>query len=178
MEWYDIKFHPIKQLFLVLIGILLCSLYVVKPFKNEEYNKLSLAYGIFILGWVLTIMFRYVLLSHYPRNPSKSAMITLPYGLKCLFGDAGCETADFTLFSIIHIVGYILIGYFIPNQYLIILIVSILCEFLEYMMGYQHKFVLDPIINIFGYFIGNMIYQISHSEADSDSSNKDDSLNE
>jgi hypothetical protein len=164
MEWYEIQFHPIKQLFLIIIGVLLCSLYIIKPFKNEEYNKLSLAYGIFILGWVLTIIFRYVLLSYYPQDSSQKKLIVMPYGLKCLFGDNGCQNADFTFFSVIHIVGYILIGYFVPNQYLVILIISFLCEFLEYMMGYQAKFVLDPIINIFGYFIGNMIYQATHDD--------------
>ena len=33
---------------------------------------------------------------------------------------------------IIHIVCYIALGYYVPNQYVIILVVSILCEFLEY----------------------------------------------
>jgi hypothetical protein len=157
MLWSDSTYAPIKQVFLLLLGLILLFMYVQKIFKNEDYNNLCLAYSIFILSWLGTIMFRYVFLYYYPMNPSESKIIKIPYGAKCLFGEQDCEKADFTFFSVIHIVGYILIGYFIPDQYIVILIVSVLCEFLEYFMGFQGKFVLDPVINLLGYFIGNMI---------------------
>jgi hypothetical protein len=157
MNWADETYAPIKQVFLLLIGLVLLFMYTEKIFVNEDYNNLCLAYSIFIFAWLGTIAFRYVFLHYYPMKKVEGCMFEIPYGAKCLFGEQDCEKADFTLFSVIHIVSYIIIGYFIPDQYIIILIISILCEFLEYFMGFQGKFVLDPIINLAGYFIGNMI---------------------
>jgi hypothetical protein len=157
MNWWDESYAPIKQLFLLFIALALICIYANDIFKNNEYNKLCLGYGIFILGWIGTIVFRYLYLHYYPRPKSEAVIIEVPYGLKCLIGDPECEKADFTLFSIIHIVCYIALGYYVPNQYLIILIVSILCEFLEYFMGFQSKFILDPLINLAGYFIGSTL---------------------
>lgn len=156
-SWSDIEYAPNKQIFLFIISIILFIAYVNKVFANNDYNNLCLAYSIFIFAWLGTIMFRYVYLSYYPRDKVSANMIVLPYGLRCLYGEAGCETANFCFFSIIHIVAYILIGYFVPDQYIIILVISILCEFFEFYVGFQAKFVLDPIINLFGYFIGNQI---------------------
>lgn len=157
MTWSDETYAPIKQVFLLLLGLLLLYMYIEKIFINEDYNNLCLAYSIFILAWLGTIAFRYVLLYYYPMPKTDGKIFGIPYGAKCLFGELDCEKADFTLFSVIHIVSYIIIGYFVPDQYLIIFIVSILCEFLEYFMGFQAKFVLDPVINLCGYFIGNVI---------------------
>jgi hypothetical protein len=157
MKWSDEAYAPIKQVFLLLLGLILLYMYIEKIFKNEDYNNLCLAYSIFILAWLGTISFRYVFLHYYPMKKVEGCIFEMPYGAKCLFGEMDCEKADFTLFSVIHIVSYIIIGYFIPDQYLIILIVSILCEFLEYFMGFQSKFILDPIINIAGYFIGSTL---------------------
>ena len=158
MNIVDKTYAPIKQLFLLCIALTLLYIYANDTFKNNEYNKLCLAYAIFILLWLCTISFRYVFLHYYPsmmRNDKP--MFELPYGAKCLFGEEDCEKADFTIFSVIHIVSYIAVGYYVPDQYIIIIIVSILCEFLEYFMGFQGKFVLDPVINVLGYFIGSQI---------------------
>jgi hypothetical protein len=157
MKWFDETYAPIKQVFLLLLGLILLYMYIVKIFKNEDYNNLCLAYSIFILAWLGTISFRYVFLHYYPMKKVEWAIFEVPYGAKCLFGEQDCEKADFTLFSVIHIISYIIIGYFIPDQYIIIFIISVLCEFLEYFMGFQGKFILDPIINLGGYFLGNMI---------------------
>ena len=157
MNWWDETYAPIKQLFFLFISLVLIYIYLNDTFKNNEYNKLCLGYAVFLLGWLCTIVFRYIFLHYYPRPQSEGTIIEIPYGLKCLISDPQCAKADFCLFSIIHIVCYIALGYYVPNQYVIILVVSILCEFLEYFMGFQSKFILDPIINIAGYFIGSTL---------------------
>jgi hypothetical protein len=157
MEWFEIDYSPYKQLILILIILILLALYYNQSFKNEDYNKLCLAYAIFIALWLGTIVGRYLFLSYYPRLKSNSYIFEIPYGMKCYFGEDKCEGGDFSIFSVIHIVGYIIIGYFIPGYYLEILVISITCELLEYAMGIQSKFLLDPAINIMGYFIGTQI---------------------
>ncbi len=160
MEWYDREFAPIKQVFLLFVALFLLLIYYNKPFKNEDYNNLCLAYAIFILLWLATICFRYVYMYMIKGSRSKALHVELPYGLKCLFNDSDCKTADFALFSIFHILGYLIIGYYIPDQYVIIIAVSFLCEFLEYFMGFQAKFVLDPVINTLSYLVGSLLSKI------------------
>jgi hypothetical protein len=162
MEWYEIQFSPYKQLVLLLIILVLLALYYNSSFKNEDYNKLCLVYVIFIALWLGTIVFRYIFLNYFPREKVHSYIIPIPYGLKCYFGENGCEGGDFTIFSIIHIVSYIVVGYFVPGYYLEILTISIACELLEYGMGIQSKYLLDPAINLFGYFIGSQLNYLTH----------------
>lgn len=158
MEWYETQYSPYRQLVLLLIALVLLTLYYNKSFKNEDYNTLCLAYAIFILLWLGTIVVRYVFLHYYPRNKSHSYIFEVPYGMKCYFGEKDCEGGDFDIFSVIHIVSYIIIGYFVPGYYLEILVISVACELLEYAMsGFQSKFLLDPVINLLGYFIGSQI---------------------
>jgi hypothetical protein len=160
MQWSDEQFSPYKQLLLVIIILILIFLYYNKAFKNEDYNKLCLIYAIFIASWLGTIILRYLILHYYPMPPNHNVIFYVPYEVKCYFRQKDCDNGDFTIFSVIHIVSYIIIGYFVPGYYLEILVISILCEFLEYGMGFSSKFLLDPAINLIGYFIGT---QISYS---------------
>lgn len=157
MEWYEIQFSPYSQLILVLIVLILLTLYYNKSFKNEDYNTLCLLYAIFISLWLGTIIVRYVFLHYYPIPKNHSHLFEVPYGMKCYFGERDCQYGDFDFFSIIHIISYIIIGYFVPGYYLEIFTISVICELLEYAMGTQSKYLLDPAINLLGYFIGSQI---------------------
>ena len=157
MQWFDTQFSLYKQILLLIIILILLYLYYKQAFKNPDYNKLCLAYAIFIALWLATIMIRYVFLHYYPMPQNDNPIISIPYGMKCYFGQKDCENGDFTIFSIFHIVGYIAVGYYVPGYYMEILVISVLCEFLEYGMGYSAKFLLDPTINLIGYFIGTQL---------------------
>jgi hypothetical protein len=162
MEWYEIQYSPYRQLVLVLIILVLLTLYYNASFKNEDYNKLCLVYAIFIALWLGTIVVRYLFLSYYPRPRNHSYIFEIPYGMKCYFGEKDCEGGNFDIFSIIHIVAYIIIGYLVPGYYFEILVISVACELLEYTMsGFQAKYLLDPAINLFGYFIGTQLSYIN-----------------
>jgi hypothetical protein len=52
---------------------------------------------------------------------------------------------------------YIIIGYFIPQHYGAILVLSILCEITEIILGDTAKIILDPITNLIGYSIGSYL---------------------
>jgi hypothetical protein len=151
------NFGPQKQVFLLAISILFLILYIIKPFKKEKLNDLCLAFSIFTASWLLTLIFRYLYRTSGGTYKTKGTLIEIPYGLKCFFGQNGCENGDFEIFSVFHIIGYFTIGLFVPNCYWEILILSIACEFIELEMGYTSKFFLDPAINIAAYAIGSAI---------------------
>lgn len=151
------NFGPQKQVFLLALSLLFLILYIVKPFKDSKLNDLCLAFAIFNGAWLLTLIFRYIYRSSGATFQTKGTLIEIPYGLKCFFGQNKCEDGDFEIFSVFHIIGYFVIGLFIPDMYWVILIISIACEFIELEMGYTSKFFLDPAINIASYAIGSVL---------------------
>lgn len=160
--WFDDLYSPYKQIILLLIGLFLIALYSNQVFKNPDYNNLALAFGIFVLAWLLTVVFRYVYLHYYPSTQVKGSIIPMPYGMKCYFGEDKCENGNFTIFSVFHLIGYTLIGYFVPNCYLEIIIISFACEFLEVGLRFESKFILDPLINFTGYVIGSQLSKLKN----------------
>lgn len=153
------RFSPVSQFFIFFVATLLVLIYLNGSFKNQEYNKLCLGYGIFIYLWWITIVIRFLYIKG-PQDERRDVWFEVPYGAKCLLNEKGCNTADFGLFSVFHIIGYILLGMYVPNQYLIIFIGSILCELWEYFLGFQAKFILDPAINLIGYTIGSQLHRL------------------
>lgn len=74
------------------------------------------------------------------------------------------------LWSIVHILLYILIGLVLPNKWLLIILFSLIWEIYEYIMSrltndkyYNESFInriLDIIFNLIGYYIGNLLIKI------------------
>jgi hypothetical protein len=153
----DLKYSIYKQITLLFLTIVLLILYWNKVFKNEDYNTLCLIYAIVIFLWNITVMVRFIYLSSYPQAEIKDPIFKVPCGLKCYFGEPGCEGGDFTVFSIIHLVMYIIIGWIVPGLYIEVFFTSVACEFLEAGIGFQTKFILDPIVNMIGYIIGTQL---------------------
>lgn len=152
------KYGPGYQIIVFFIATVFLLIYVSSPFENDDYNKLALAFSIFNYAWLGTIIIRYLFFIYNKGAKSvKGILLKVPYGLKCYFGEADCEEGNITIFGIIHFIGYFLIGYFIPDYYGVIIIISIACEFLELGMKYQPKFIIDPVINLLGYTLGSAI---------------------
>jgi hypothetical protein len=68
-----------------------------------------------------------------------------------------CENTNFDMWSIGHILIYITLGMVVPRQYLLVFVISIVCEAYEYMAGWRARWLLDPITNLLGYVVGSMI---------------------
>ena len=168
-----------RQFIIFLIASFLLLVYIKSPFENEDYNNLALAFSIFNYAWLLTLIARY-LYFYYKSDKSKSTeesienssssnifvrffkkiisiCIPVPYGLKCLFGENGCERGNISFFSFFHFIGYFIIGILIPDYYWEIIILSYACEFVELGLGFTPKFIIDPLINIAGYAIGSAL---------------------
>ena len=151
-------YNPGNQVVLLLISLFLLLLYIVKPFKNEKYNNLCLAFAVFNFSWLATIVARYLYLE-YGGKPidSKGTFIEVPYAIKCYFGEENCQKGNIEVFTLIHFIGYTIIGLLIPGLYWEILIISVACELLELAMGITSKFFLDPAVNMLGYVLGSAL---------------------
>ena len=150
-------YGPTNQFILFLISLFLLVIFITKPFKNNDYNNLALAFCVFNASWLLTLVFRYLYYQYGGSYKSDNSIIPIPMGIKCYFGEPNCEKGDFSVFSIFHFVGYFVIGLLIPGYYVEILIISYACEFLEVGIGFTSKFFLDPIVNLSGYFFGSLL---------------------
>jgi hypothetical protein len=68
-----------------------------------------------------------------------------------------CEDVHFDWWTVGHLLIYFTLGLFVPKHYLLILVISILCESYEYISGWRARWLLDPISNMIGYIIGSLL---------------------
>ncbi len=73
----------------------------------------------------------------------------------------------FNEYTILHLIIYIIIGYYYPNKWIFIIIISFLWEIIEYILD-KYKMcsfceeiimnkIIDIIFNLLGYYLGNII---------------------
>lgn len=158
----------IQALIVIAFLIFLVALaWYSEVFARNEYNKLAGVLLIFIIIWFLSIVFRFIfastdLVTSLEANGSDELVYT-PEWSKCLFGQPQCEKSKFTWWTVLHIIMYAIVGYLVPNLYVEVAIISVGFEMIEYGVGYPAKFVLDPVANLFGYFIGSTIANMATS---------------
>lgn len=95
-------------------------------------------------------------------------IIKLPDNLKCLpfdtFLNNFCERNDIDVYSIIHFIIYVTVGFFIPGMYLVVFIFSIVFELYELLIGLRCRLWQDPLFNLMGYFVGSSIINYTKSK--------------
>jgi len=144
-----------------LILFFLSLIFLVIYFKIKSSILASIL--LIIIGLIITIDWFF--------NNNKKI-----YSHECLIGkikkvNGLFYNSCFDFWHILHILLYILIGLLFPNNYFIILIISIIWELYEhFMFKYVVKKVKckdficlrfeDILLNLIGYYIGNVIYQI------------------
>jgi len=149
----DSNFSVTVQVIILFISILLFIIYFYKIFALEKHNRLALAFAIVTFLWFLTVFIRY--LQDRPKKKEKIILAHVPYSIKCTVGDKNCEDGNIEIWGIFHFIIYILIGLFVPDCYIEIIIISILCEMIETSLNHTSKYIIDPLINISGYIIGS-----------------------
>lgn len=126
---------------------------------------------ILMLIWVL-LWFIYDHLLKLLINTKKDLFLTkiikLPNDLKCLpfdtFLNNYCERNDIDVYSIIHFVIYVTVGFFVPNMYVVVFVFSVLFELYELLIGLRCRLWQDPLFNLMGYFIGSSIINYTKSK--------------
>lgn len=148
------------QVVKLLLALILAAAWYYQVFVDPRYNLLCLAFAIVALLWWFTSFVRYLfcetkLFKHYEQQSGE--LVPTPDALRCVFGQSGCENERFTWWTVIHIVVYTIIGYFIPGLYVEIIGISIAIELIEFGMGYSSKLIIDTCANLFGYTIGSFL---------------------
>lgn len=98
-------------------------------------------------------------------HPLKHTVIPLPKWSKCYglptsthHAYSDCMNTDIDGFSIAHIVIYYTIGMVVPDQYVLILVVSLITEVYEWWRGWRGRWWQDPAVNLLGYWLGSLTY--------------------
>lgn len=88
-------------------------------------------------------------------------LLELPHYIKCYPFDTilnrNCHQGDITLYPFVHVIIYITAGFIVPNHYFITLVVSILFELYEFLIGQPSHIIRDSLFNMLGYIIGSYI---------------------
>jgi hypothetical protein len=64
-----------------------------------------------------------------------------------------------SLWGVLHFILFALIGFFIPDVFYEVIIISILYEYIEYLLYNCHD-ALDIVLNIIGYLFGTFLFKI------------------
>jgi len=133
--------------------------------ENKVYNKyLSFNWKPIkeILVWIIifSVIWGIYQITYKMKNNDfleNFKLFDVPYEIKCFFKEPGCEDGNITGWNIIYLLAYLVFGYFVPNQYIVILVISVLIELVEPMAGYQPKYIIDPAVNLSGYTLGSLL---------------------
>jgi hypothetical protein len=142
----------ISIVFILVIALVTICIGWLEKFRDDRYNRLAVYFGVFTLLVGLGSILRNIV--NMEQNVD---IITVPYPIKCLFGEPRCETGNFSLWTIFHIVVFSMAGYYLPGLYVEILVLSLFFELLENHVGYQSKFIIDIGINIASYTLGSYL---------------------
>lgn len=89
-----------------------------------------------------------------------SNVVDIPESLQFLFPNIKkgklLNEKHLNMWAVGHSITYFVTGLVVPNRYKIIIVMSILCEIFEYIVGYQSK-LSDLFVNTFSYLVGSQI---------------------
>jgi hypothetical protein len=146
------------QACVLVLAIILYILYKFKIFKDEDYNKLCFAFSIVLILWLTTITGRYILNKQGITFGKNRVIYDPPESIKCLFGERYCQEGNVTIWTVFHFFIYLFVGMYVPDKYGAILFISIFCEVFENIIGFPSKFIVDPLVNLSGYYIGSKLH--------------------
>ena len=136
---------------------------------SEIIKDINILLVIFIIWTLIWILYNFIIRPHYKPNPllddpMTKFKINVPDWAKCWIKPVStnpknndCSKENIDGWTIGHLLIYITIGIFIKNIDVLIIIVSVFCEIWEYFSGWRARWILDPITNYTGYFIGKNI---------------------
>lgn len=84
-------------------------------------------------------------------------IITLPTNIKCALQENECEKNDFTINTLFTSLIYLLIGYFIPDQYMVVILTIYAYQAFNLLTSRHTSLIIDPLANLTGYLIGSAI---------------------
>jgi len=100
-------------------------------------------------------------------NSSMDSFLSVPPEIKCFFGEDKCEEGDIDYWTLLHGIVYLIIGILVPNQYLTVVIISIVFELFQPYLGNGSRYLINPLVNLTGYSIGSIINKSFQSNSQS-----------
>lgn len=125
---------------------------------KNQIKKIIILILIFAILWKI---YCYIFRSKYSFINENENEIEIPKSIKCFFGEENCEEGNIDSWTLFLAFIYFVIGLIIPNQYLAIIIISIIFEFIEPVLGNRSKFIIGPLANLTGYTIGSLITPVN-----------------
>lgn len=110
-----------------------------------------------IIFLVLLILYNFTLKKWDGNFLGKIKITKVPDEIQCLFGEPKCDQGEINGWSIAHFLMYGIIGYLVPGEYVFILLISLAFEILEEPFGANSKIIIDPLTNLFGYWVGSQL---------------------
>uniref|UniRef100_A0A6C0C9N0 Uncharacterized protein n=1 Tax=viral metagenome TaxID=1070528 RepID=A0A6C0C9N0_9ZZZZ len=101
---------------------------------------------LFIIGWQI-----------FGADLKRMKIMDVPYSVKCYFGEEGCEKGDIDGETICRGLFFFVIGLIIPDKYIYAIIFISLMLIIEPLLGYNPKFIINPLISITGYMLGSVL---------------------
>ena len=103
-----------------------------------------------------------VLLTHYLRYAIQNSgsilglkIIEIPNDIKCYFDEDRCDEGDIDTWSLLYFIISIVAGYILPRMHIQYIALSIIMEILMPYIGYSSRYIINPLVAITGYSIGN-----------------------
>ena len=122
--------------------------------SSQQIKKLIVILIIFAVLWqIYNITYR----AKYGDYFGNMKIADVPFDVKCFFNESGCEEGDIDGWSLVYALIYFIIGLIIPNQFLIVIIVSVVFEILQPYFGNNARYIINPLVNITGYGIGSLM---------------------
>lgn len=151
----DLKAREFALPIIFSVGVGMIAFWFFEVFNRRDYNMLSMILGVWMILWGLSV-------SNIKEDDYKyNFHFKLPeffHQLNCILPLPRCEDTRFELITVFHFIGYLIVGYLIPDLYTEILLLSIGFEIFESLLGYTPKIVLDPTVNLFGYWYGSQLH--------------------
>lgn len=113
----------------------------------------------FFLWYLYLYVFKIILKKEFLRI----VLFRLPRWTKCYFLPTStnplvnCDEGDIDIYSTVHVLIYVTLGIVSPNRYFLVLILSVLFEYIEYLVGVRGRWWQDPLMNMIGYIIGSKL---------------------
>ncbi|XWV25250.1 hypothetical protein QJ856_gp0522 [Tupanvirus deep ocean] len=125
------------------------------PVSNtEQIKKIVILLIIFAIIWQI---YNYTYRARYGDFLKNIKIADVPHSVKCFFNEPGCEEGDIDGWAIVHGLMFFIIGLIVPNQYLAVIVISIIFEIVQPYLGNKARYILNPLINLTGYAIGSIL---------------------
>jgi len=123
----------------------------------SNYNQIKKLIVLLIIFAVVWQIYNYTYRARYGDFLGNMKIANVPYSVKCFFDEPGCDKGDIDGWAVVHGLMYFIIGLIVPNQYLLIFVISIVFEIIQPYLGNNARYILNPLINMTGYTIGSIL---------------------